>query len=69
MKIGKTRGLLIVAVSAIVACVLQVIGLVRYLGRLPEDWVGIGLYSATIIAFAIVAVGFYIQWRQQESKN
>ena len=69
MKIGKTRGLLIVAASAIGACVLQVIDLVRYLGRLPEDWVGSGLYSATIIAFALVAVGFYIQWRQQKSKN
>ena len=69
MKIGKTRGLLIVAVFAIIACVLQVIGLVRYLGRLPEDWVGIGLYGATIIAFALVAVGFYNQWRQQKSKN
>ena len=69
MKIGKTRVLLTVAISAIVACILQIIGLIRYLIRLPEDWVGIVLYIATIIAFALIAVGFYIQWRQQKSQN
>ena len=69
MKIGKTRVLLTVAISAIVACILQIMGLIRYLIRLPEDWVGIVLYIATIIAFALIAVGFYIQWRQQKSKN
>jgi RsiW-degrading membrane proteinase PrsW (M82 family) len=69
MKIGKTRLLLTVAIAAIVACVLQLIGLIRYIVRLPEDWVGIVLYIATIIAFALIAVGFYIQWRQQKLKE
>ena len=67
MKIEKSRRLLILAVAAAIACILQVIGLVLYLCRLPNDWVGIGLYSATIIAFAVAAFGFFIQWRRQKS--
>jgi len=68
MKIDKIKRLLILAISAAIACILQVIGLVLYLGRLPDDRVGIGIYSSTIIAFAIAALGFFIQWRQQRSK-
>jgi hypothetical protein len=44
-----------------VACVLQIVGLVRYLGRLPNDWVGIGLYAVAIVAFALGAIGSYVQ--------
>jgi len=35
---SKTKGWLIGAAAAIIACILQVIRLIRYLGRLPEDW-------------------------------
>ena len=69
MRIGKVKGFLLVAVLAIVACVFQVVGLVRHLDRLPEDKVGVGLYIATIVAFALVAVGYYAQWRRQKSKD
>ncbi|MFH1662680.1 MAG: hypothetical protein ABH934_02000 [Chloroflexota bacterium] len=67
MKINKLRMLLILAVASAMACILQVIGLVLYLGRSPNDWVGIGLYSATIIAFAVAAFGFFAQWKRQKS--
>ncbi|MFC1957532.1 hypothetical protein ACFLX0_01785 [Chloroflexota bacterium] len=60
---------LIMSVAAAVACILQVIGLVRYIGRLPEDCIGIGLFSFTAIAFAIVSIGFLIQWRKQTNKD
>ena len=69
MKTGKTKKLLIVAVSAAVACVLQLIGLILYLGRLLGDRVGIGLYSVTIIAFALVAFGFFIQWKKAKGEE
>lgn len=69
MKTRKTGKFLIMSVSATVAFFLQVIGLVRYIQRLPEDWIGIGLYSVTAIAFAIAAVGFLIQWRLQTHKD
>ena len=53
MGIGRKKGALVAAVSAVTACILQIIGLILYVGRLPEDWVGIGLYGATIFAFAL----------------
>ena len=53
------------SVAGAVACVLQVIGFIRYIGRLPEDYVGIGLFSFTAVAFAVVSIGYFIQWRKQ----
>jgi hypothetical protein len=61
MKTTKLRNMLIGGIGSAVACILQIIGLVRYVGRLPDDWVGIGLYIATIVAFAVAAFGFYAQ--------
>ncbi len=66
MKIAKPKGLLIAAVCSVIACLFQIIGLIRYLGRLPDDWIGIALYMATIAAFSLGAIGFYIQWRKQK---
>lgn len=42
--------------------VLGAIGTVRYASRMPNDWVGIGLYAVTTILFAVAAVGFYLRW-------
>ena len=69
MKVRKSKGLLIAAVSALIACILQVVGLIRYIGRLPEDRVGIGLYSTVIVALFITAIGFFIQWRKQTPED
>ena len=60
---------LIMSVAASIACILQIIGLIRYIGRLPEDYVGISLFSITAVAFAIVSIGFFIQWRKQVSSD
>ena len=65
MKVDKAKGFLIGALFASLACVLQVVGLIRYLGRLPEDWVGIALYCISIVALAAAAIGFYIQWERR----
>jgi hypothetical protein len=65
MNGSRSRGFLIGSVIAAVACIFQIIGLFRYVERLPDDWVGLGLYLVTIIAFALVAFGFYVQSRKQ----
>lgn len=59
----RTRNLWLAA-AAVLACIFQVIGLVRYVSRLPDDWVGITLYAVSIAAFALVALGFYLQTRR-----
>jgi hypothetical protein len=64
MKPTESKNMLIGAVANGVACLLQIVGLVRYVGRLPGDRVGIGLYVATAIAFALGAFGFYARWRK-----
>jgi hypothetical protein len=38
-------------------------------GRLPDDWTGIGLYSAALVAFAIGALGFLIQWKAAKDRE
>ena len=60
---------LIMAVAGFIAFILQIIGLIRYIGRLPEGYVGIILFSITAVAFAIVSIGFFIQWRKQVSND
>lgn len=67
MMFKRDKNLLIMSIAAKVACLLQVIGLIRYIDRLPEDYVGIGLFSFTAVAFAIVAIGFFIQWQKRVS--
>jgi hypothetical protein len=64
MKPTESKNMLIGAVANAVACLLQIVGLVRYVGRLPGDRVGIGLYVATAIAFALGAFGFYARWKK-----
>ncbi|MEJ2738810.1 MAG: hypothetical protein P8105_03060 [Dehalococcoidia bacterium] len=63
--IGK-KALLIAAIAAALAFVFQVIGLIRYIGRLPYDRVGVVLYCVTIVAFICISVGFFIQWNRQK---
>ena len=64
MNSKKSTGLLIVTVCLAIAVILQAIGLARYVDRLPDDWVGVGLYSAALVGFAIAAISFFIQWQK-----
>jgi hypothetical protein len=66
MKAIGNKALLIASLATALAFVFQVIGLIRYIGRLPDDRVGIILYSITIIALACVSLGFLIQWNRQK---
>ncbi len=65
----KSTGFFIGAACLMVVSILQVVGLARYISRLPDDWVGIGLYIATIIGFLLAGMGFTIQWRQEKCKE
>jgi hypothetical protein len=49
-----------------IAATLQTVGLIRYINRLPEDWVGITIYIITLIAFIAVSIGSFIQARQKD---
>ena len=69
MKISNPKAYLIAGLCSILACLFQIIGLVRYLNRLPEDSLGIGLYILSIIAFTIGAMGFLLQWSKAKKAN
>jgi hypothetical protein len=52
-----------------ISCILQIIALVRYSDRSPDDNVGLGLFIAAAIGFAIAAIGFSIQWRKAKTEE
>jgi len=52
--------------SGAIAATLQTVGLIRYVSRLPDDWIGITLYTITLIAFIAVSIGSFIQARQKD---
>jgi len=52
--------------SAVIAATLQTVGLIRYIERLPQDWIGITLYIIALIAFVAVSIGTFIQAHQKE---
>jgi len=52
---------------AALAALLQAIGLIRYVNRLPEDWIGIMLYTITLLAFTAASVGAFIQARKSDT--
>jgi len=53
--------------SAFIAATLQTVGLIRYIKRLPDDWIGIALYAITLLAFIAVSIGSFIQAAQKRS--
>ena len=65
MKPRRSRATFLVGVLSGVACLLQITGLMRYLGRLPEDRLGITLYVITIIAFALISIEHFARWRKE----
>lgn len=64
----NSRSFRFASIFIAIAALLQIFGLIRYLDRLPQDWVGIGLYIVTIVAFVIAAFGFYVKWRDEKSE-
>ena len=64
MKEKGARYLLVLSISMMVACLLQIYGTIRYVRRLPDDTFGVVLYVITSILFAILATVNYIRWTQ-----
>jgi len=69
MTRAKSSNSLVISIAATIACVLQVIALLRYVRRLPDDSVGIAIYSVTLVAFALAALGFFHQWKKEKRKQ
>ena len=63
----RSTGLLVMGVSSTIAFILSAIALARYVDRLPDDLVGVVLYSITLVLFAILAFGSYIRWRKERA--
>jgi len=65
----KSSGWLLAMVFAVIAFILEAVGASRYVPRLPDDWVGIGLYITASLLFAIATMGFYLKWTQERRKE
>jgi uncharacterized membrane protein YhhN len=68
MGSASSGGLLVAASLLAAATVFQVIGLLRYLDRLPGDAVGIWLYAATIVVLLMAATRLFVAWRSGRRK-
>jgi hypothetical protein len=62
----KKSSWLIGAILFSICTIFQLYGTINYYGRLPDDMIGIGIYTLSTILFAIVAFGFFINWRKEE---
>ena len=65
----KSKNWLIGSICFTIGFIFQLYGTIRYYGRLPEDYIGIVIYSATTIFFAIAAFGFFINYRKLKNKS
>ena len=65
----KKSGWLIGAILISIGTILQLYGTIRYYNRLPDDIIGISLYSLSAILFAIVAIGFFMNWRKEKNSG
>ena len=59
----KSKSWLIGTVCFAIGFIFQLYGTIRYIGRLPDDYIGIAIYSATTVFFAIAAIGFFANYR------
>lgn len=56
------RAALVMALASTAACVLQVIGLARYVERMPRDTFGTVLFTVAACAFGVGAIANFIRW-------
>jgi hypothetical protein len=59
---NRSRRFLVLAISAMTACLLELNTLARHVQRLPDDRFGILLYSAVVLALAAAAIWAAIGW-------
>ena len=65
----KAKSLLATAMVLTGAAFLQLIGACRYVERMPDDYVGIGLYVAILAFLTIAALGFFMEWAKVKHKE
>ena len=65
----KAAGWLFGGVLMVLCSLLNGVGAWRYVTRLPEDTIGIVLYTITSLCFAIAGIGFLITWRKEKAKG
>jgi|GEM_PF-1388110 len=53
---------LVMAVASTIACGLQIIGLTRYVQRMPDDTTGMVVFTVAACAFGVGAIANYIRW-------
>ena len=66
MTLNDSRRFRLMGWSGAIAAILQTVGLIRYIDRMPEDWIGITLYTITLIVFIAVSIGSFIQAREKD---
>ena len=65
----RARRLLILAISATVALVLQVITLIRHVRQQPGDWLTIVVLGLVVAALAFAAIWSAISWSRIRSNR
>jgi len=60
---------IIFSLVILLGALLQFYGLTRYLKRFPANSTGITIYVITILAFLIMALGQFLQWRKNKKNK
>jgi hypothetical protein len=60
----RSKSWLVGAICFAIGFIFQLYGTIRYIGRLSDDYIGIVIYSATTVFFAIAAIGFFSNYRK-----
>ncbi len=69
INMRKAKIWLVTAMVLTIAAFFQLIGACRYVERMPDDYVGIGLYVVILVFLTIAALGFFIEWAKEEHKE
>jgi NADH:ubiquinone oxidoreductase subunit K len=64
----KARGWLFGGTLLVLCAALNAVGAFRYVTRIPEDTIGIVLFTVTSVCFAIAGLGFLITWRKENTQ-
>ena len=69
MEKKKKNYSIVFAIIISIAALLQIYGTIRYIKRMPQDTVGIVIYSIVCALFVILALGNYIKWLKTKNSD
>ncbi len=58
----ESTRLLIWGWSAAIATIIQIIALIRYMDRDPDDWIGVTLFGVVAVLLATTSAVAFIRW-------